>query len=411
MNSQTLFLIIIGIIIANYLFEQFLDYLNSTYWSNELPVELAEIYDVDKYRKSQDYARAKQELSIIVSSISFLVIIALLYWKGFAFLDNSIRTYSSNAIIIAILFFGTIGFLTDILSLPFSIYSTFIIEEKFGFNKTSIRTFIIDKLKGWLLAIILGGGLLALIVWIYTVSGQWFWLICWGVIGIFSVLMNMFYSSLIVPLFNKQSLLSEGELRNEIEIFAKRTGFNLHNIYVIDASKRSTKVNAYFSGLGHKKRIVLFDTLIRDHSVQELVAILAHEIGHYKKKHSLIGMGISFIQTGVMLFLLSLFIDNPMLSESLGAAHSSFHLGIIVFGILYSPISHFLGLFVNYISRNNEFAADRYAKSYQLTDSLQLALKRLSVNNLSNLRPHPAYVLFYYSHPPLLERLKALKHL
>lgn len=411
MNSQTLFLIIIGIIIANYLFEQFIDYLNSTYWSNELPVELAEIYDVDKYRKSQDYARAKQKLSIIVSTISFLVIIALLYWKGFAFLDNSIRMYSSNAIIIAILFFGTIGFLTDILSLPFSIYSTFIIEEKFGFNKTSIRTFITDKLKGWLLAIILGGGLLALIVWIYTVSGQWFWLICWGVIGIFSVLMNMFYSSLIVPLFNKQSLLSEGELRNEIEIFAKRVGFNLHNIYVIDASKRSTKVNAYFSGLGHKKRIVLFDTLIRDHSVQELVAILAHEIGHYKKKHSLIGMGISFIQTGVMLFLLSLFIDNPMLSESLGAAHSSFHLGIIVFGILYSPISYFLGLFVNYISRNNEFAADRYAKSYQLTDSLQLALKRLSVNNLSNLRPHPAYVLFYYSHPPLLERLKALKHL
>lgn len=411
MNSQTLFLIIIGIIIANYLFEQFLDYLNSTYWSNELPVELAEIYDVDKYRKSQDYARAKQKLSLIVSTISFLVIIALLYWKGFAFLDNSIRTYSTNAIIIAILFFGVIGFLTDILSLPFSIYSTFIIEEKFGFNKTSIRTFITDKLKGWLLAIILGGGLLALIVWIYTVSGQWFWLICWGVMGIFSVLMNMFYSSLIVPLFNKQSLLSKGELRNEIEIFAKRAGFNLHNIYVIDASKRSTKVNAYFSGLGHKKRIVLFDTLIRDHSVQELVAILAHEIGHYKKKHSLIGMGISFIQAGVMLFLLSLFIDNPMLSESLGSAHSSFHLGIIVFGILYSPISHILGLFVNYISRNNEFAADRYAKSYQLTDSLQLALKRLSVNNLSNLRPHPAYVLFYYSHPPLLERLKALKHL
>ncbi|MCP4550451.1 MAG: M48 family metallopeptidase [Bacteroidetes bacterium] len=409
MNSQTLFLIIIGVIIADYLLEQFLDYLNSTCWSNDLPAELNGIYDVEKYRKSQNYARAKQKLSIIISTISFIAIIALLYWEGFAYLDKLLRSYSNNAIIIAILFFGVIGFLADILSMPFSLYRTFIIEEKYRFNKTSVQTFIIDKLKGWLLTIILGGGLLALTVWIYTITGQWFWLICWGVIGVLTVLMSMFYSSMIVPLFNKQSPLSEGELRDEIEVFAKKAGFKLHNIYVIDGSKRSTKANAYFSGFGPKKRIVLFDTLIEEHSIQELVAILAHEIGHYKKKHSLIGMGTSLAQTGIMLFLLSLFIDNPILSASLGSVNSSFHLGVIAFGILYSPISLILGLFVNYVMRKNEYAADRYAKSYQLADSLQLALKKLSVNSLSNLRPHHVYVLFYYSHPPLLERLSALK--
>jgi STE24 endopeptidase len=239
-------------------------------------------------------------------------------------------------------------------------------------------------------------------------TGQWFWLIAWGVITAFTLFMFMFYSNLIVPLFNKQKPLEEGALRDEIENFAGKVNFRLKNIYVIDGSKRSSKANAYFTGLGPKKRVVLYDTLINDHTNEELVAVLAHEIGHYKKKHTLTGVIQSILQTGLMLFILSLFINKPFLSEVLGAENPSFHMGLIAFGLLYSPISLVLGMLSNTISRKNEYAADRYAGMKYSAEALSDALKKLSVNNLSNLRPHPAFVFFYYSHPPLLKRLEAL---
>jgi STE24 endopeptidase len=308
----------------------------------------------------------------------------------------------------SLIFFGILGLIVDILSTPLSVYSIFVIEEKFGFNKTSPKTFILDKLKGWLLAAIIGGGLLALIVWIYQVSGNWFWVIAWAVIAVFTVFMTMFYSNLIVPLFNKQTPLDEGTLRAAIEEFAQKTGFRLKNIFVMDGSKRSSKANAYFTGLGTKKRIVLFDTLIKDHTDEELVGVLAHEIGHYKKKHTLTGTIISLLQTGLMLYILSLFIGNPVLSQALGAQEGSFHLGILTFGMLYSPLSLILGLIMNVVSRKNEFVADRYAGENYDPKPLKDALKKLSVSHLSNLRPHPVYVFFHYSHPPLLQRLKAL---
>ena len=282
------------------------------------------------------------------------------------------------------------------------------IEEKFGFNKTSLKTFFLDKLKGALLAVLIGGGLLALIVWIFSATGQWFWLITWGAISGFMIFMTMFYSNLIVPLFNKQKPLEEGTLRDNIEAFATRVGFKLKDIYVIDSSKRSSKGNAYFTGLGAKKRIVLYDTIIEEHSTEELVAILAHEIGHYKKKHTIQGMLISLFQTGLMLYILSLFITRPVLSEALGAEQPSFHMGLVAFAMLYSPLSLVLGMFSNALSRKNEYSADRFAGENYSAPALADALKKLSVNNLSNLRPHPAYVFFYYSHPPLLKRLAAL---
>jgi STE24 endopeptidase len=318
----------------------------------------------------------------------------------------------------AILFFGILGLISNLLSLPFDAYLTFVIEEKFGFNQTTVTTFILDRLKGLLLSVIIGGGLLALIVFIYTSTGNYFWLIAWGIIGFFLVFMTMFYSNLIVPLFNKQKPLDNGPLREAIETFALKVGFKLNNIYVIDGSKRSKKANAYFTGLGMKKRIVLYDTLINDHTTEELVAVLAHEIGHYKKKHTTSGMILSLLQTGLMLFILSLFIrkDSAValaLCQALSgfsgiAAVQSFHLGIMAFGLLYSPLSMMIGLVMNMISRSNEYAADHYAGSNFSAAALSDALKKLSVNNLSNLRPHPAYVFFYYSHPTLLQRLAAL---
>jgi STE24 endopeptidase len=407
--EQTLFYIIVAIILFDYLLERFLDYLNATRRSIELPQELEGIYDAEKYRLSQEYDKVKSHFSLLTSTLSLVAMLLMLFLGGFAWLDDFVREFTTHPILMALMFFGILGFAADILTTPLSIYSTFVIEEKFGFNRMTPKIFILDKLKGWLLAVIIGGGLLALVIWIYTATGAWFWVIAWGVIGAFTIFMTMFYSNLIVPLFNKQTPLEAGDLRTKIEEFAKKVGFKLQNIFVMDGSKRSTKANAYFTGLGSKKRIVLFDTLIKDHTDEELVSVLAHEIGHYKKKHTLTSTMLSLIQTGLTLYILSLFLSNPLLSGALGALAPSFHMSVLAFGLLYGPISLVLGLIMNVISRKNEFTADRYAGQHYAVKPLQDALKKLSVNHLSNLRPHPAYVFFYYSHPPLLERLKALE--
>ena len=404
-----IFYIILFILFGNYILERWLDYLNSTRWSNELPKEVEGIYDADKYRKQQEYQKTNTRFGIFTDTLTLIVMLALIVLGGFAWLDDFLRQYTNHPIILALFFFGILGLAADILSTPLSVYHIFVIEQKFGFNQTSIKTFIFDKLKGWLLGAIIGGGLLAIIVWIYQSTGNWFWLVAWIVISVFSIFMTMFYATLIVPLFNKQTPLEDGELRSAIEKFATKTGFRLDNIFVIDGSKRSKKSNAYFSGLGSKKRIVLYDTLIKQHTTDELVAVLAHEIGHYQLKHTRTGVILSILQTGLTLYILSWFIGNPLLSQALGAEQGSFHLGILAFGILYTPLSLILGLAMNIISRRHEFQADSFAGRKYNVSSLQSALKKLSVDNLSNLRPHPAYVFFYYSHPPLLERLKNLE--
>ena len=413
---QLFFILIIGLLVFDYLLERSLDYLNSTRWSDQLPKELEGIYDAEKYKKSQEYEKVKHRFSLITSSFSFLLMLFVLSIGLLGTIDQWLRQYTSSSIILALLFFGVIGFAMDILQTPFSIYSTFVIENKFGFNKTTPKTFILDKLKGLLLAVIIGGGLLAVIIKIYELSGNMFWIYTWIVLSAFMIFMVMFYSNIIVPLFNKQAPLEAGELRTAIEAFAVKTGFKLDNVFVIDGSKRSSKANAYFSGLGSKKRIVLYDTLIKEHTVDELIAVLAHEIGHYKKRHTLTGVVISILQTGLMLFILSLFIQKDSslsvaICNALGGKVSSFHLGILAFGMLYSPISLILGLIMNVVSRKNEFAADRFAAENFNSESLQTALIKLSVNHLSNLRSHPVYVFFYYSHPPLLARLNALKNI
>lgn len=407
--EKIIFSAILIIVILDFFLERILDYLNKTLWSDELPSELAGIYDGENYRKSQQYLKANHNFSQLTEAFNFILVMAMLIFGGFAFLDESIRQFTVNPIVMALLFFGCLGLVADLLGTPFSLYATFVIEERFGFNKTTVKTFILDKLKGWLLAIVIGGGLLSLVVWIYGATGQWFWLIAWGVISFFTIFMTLFYSNIIVPLFNKQTPLETGELRDAIEAFARKTGFKLKNIYVIDGSKRSTKANAYFTGLGRKKRIVLYDTLIKDHPVDELVAVLAHEIGHYKKKHTLTGTVLSVLQTGLMLFILSRFLGSPYLSGALGAGESSFHLSVVAFGILYTPLSVILGLALNAFSRKHEFQADHFAATHYNGEILSNALIRLSVNNLSNLRPHPVYVFFYYSHPPLLRRIREIK--
>ncbi|HKJ42818.1 MAG TPA: M48 family metallopeptidase [Sunxiuqinia sp.] len=405
----TLFWIIIGILVFDFILERYLDYLNTTRWSDKLPDEVNDIYDEEKYRQQQAYSKTNHRFGMLTSSFSFVLIIGMFFFQGFALVNHWAAAISTNPIWQALLFFGILLLASDILTTPFSIYSTFVIEEKYGFNKTTAKTFILDKLKSWLIGVIIGGGLLALIIFIYMKTGSLFWLYVWVVISGFSIFMAMFYSSLIVPLFNKQTPLEDAELKQAIQNFAAKVGFKLDNIFVIDGSKRSTKANAYFTGLGSKKRIVLYDTLINDMEVPELVAVLAHEIGHYKKKHIIWSLILGIIQTGVMLYIFSLFIGNPALSEALGVNKPSFQIGLIAFGVLYSPLSSIIGIGMNIFSRKNEYEADAFAAENYDDKPLATALKKLSVKNLSNLRPHPAYVFVHYSHPTLLQRLKALR--
>src|SRR5690606_33026087 len=311
---------------------------------------------------------------------------------------------AENEVFVGLIFFGIIMIGSDILMTPFGWYSTFVIEEKYGFNKTTKKTFVLDKIKGWLMMIIIGGLILGLIIWFYQQTGKDFWLYAWAVVIIFSVVVNMFYSRLIVPLFNKQTPLEEGNLKVAIEKYASKVGFRLDKIFVIDGSKRSTKANAYFSGFGSEKRVTLYDTLIEDLDDEEIVAVLAHEVGHYKKKHIIFNLFAAIVTTGITFWLLSLFIGNPLLSQALNVSEPSFHIGLIAFAVLYSPISGITELIMNYLSRKFEYQADDYAKMTYAAHPLISGLKKLSKNNLSNLTPHPLYVFVHYSHPTLLKR-------
>ena len=406
---NTIFFAILIIPVIGFIADRYLDYLNSLMWSDTLPEKLKGICDEEEYRKTQLYNKDNNKLSLWSSSFNLIVILLMIIAGGFSIADNIARSISSNSVIISLVFFGIIGFLSDIINIPFGYYDTFVIEKKYGFNTMTIKTFITDHIKSWLLALLVGVPVLGLITWFYYRTGKNFWIYAWGLITVFSVFINLFYSELIVPLFNKQTPLPEGTLRSMIETFSQKTGFRLRNIYIIDGSKRSTKANAYFSGFGPKKRIVLYDTLQKELSDEEIVAVLAHEIGHYKKKHVLLTLVFSVLTTGIMLFLLSLVVNNPSFSRALGSQNASFHLGLIVFGILYSPLSLIIGLLTNFISRKNEFAADRFVRDNFKPELLADALKKLSVKNLSNMMPHPAYVFFHYSHPPLLSRLEKLE--
>lgn len=406
---EILFWVIITIVVIDFLFEKYLDYLNTTTMSEKLPYEVKGIYDEEKYRKQQAYQKENNRFGLISGTFSFLITLAMFVFFGFALVNGWAWDFTTNAIIAALIFFGILMFASDVLQTPFSVYDTFVIEEKYGFNKTTPKTFILDKIKGWLVGALIGGGLLALIIFIYQKTQNMFWIYAWLVVTAFTIFMAMFYSNLIVPLFNKQTPLEEGELRDAIQKFSEKVGFKLDNIFVINGSKRSTKANAYFTGLGAKKRIVLYDTLINDLETEELVAVLAHEIGHYKKKHVIQGLLISIIQTGIVLFIFSLLIDSPALSRALGVDEPNFHIGLVAFGILYSPVSFALGIFMNMLSRKNEYQADEFAAVNYKPEALASALKKLSITNLSNLTPHKTYVFFNYSHPTLLQRLAFLK--
>lgn len=409
MTPQLLFYIIIGVLVLDFVIQKIIGALNARHFDDPIPAEVKDVYDKEEYLKSQAYKKINYQFGELTSTFSFAALLIFFFLEGFAFVDNMVREISDNPIVIALLFFGVIGIVADLLSTPFSYYDTFVIEEKFGFNKTTKKTFFLDKLKSWLLGGVLGGGILAVVIWFYDFAGDDFWWYAWILISIFSIFMNLFYAKLIVPIFNKQTPLEKGSLRDKIEIYAKKAGFKLENIFVIDGSKRSTKANAYFSGFGKEKRITLYDTLISDLEEDEIVAVLAHEVGHYKKNHILFTLIFSVLSMGITLWLLSLFVGSSLFSEALGVSQPGFHIGLVVFGILYTPISELTGLLMNFISRRFEYQADDFAKQTYEGGALISSLKKLSKNSLSNLTPHPSYVFMHYSHPTLVERIRNLQ--
>ena len=407
--AQTLFWIIVALVLFDFFFGKSLSLLNLKRMVPDLPGELKGIYDQEKYARSQQYQKTNIRFSFISDSFSLVVFLLVLFLGGFARLDEWVHNLTENVYLQSLLFFGVLGLAMDLISLPFQLYDTFVIEEKFGFNKTTPKTFVLDKLKGWLVSIVLGGGILLFIQWAFVATNNWFWLIVMGGLSFFMIFMAMFYTQLIVPLFNKLTPLEEGELKNAIEQFAQKTGFELDNIYVIDGSKRSTKANAYFSGLGPKKRIILYDTLINDLTTEEIVAVLAHEVGHYKKRHIIKGLAMSLFQTAILVALLWYALSNPELSYALGAKVPSFHMGLLAFAFLFSPVSFITGIISNMFSRKYEYEADAFAREKYSATKLTDALIKLSVKSLSNLTPHPLYVFFNYSHPTLLQRMQMLK--
>ena len=408
MSAQAWLYIFIFLIIFNFTFSSILDYINDKNWNDEIPESLKDYYDKERYLKAKEYKKARGKISLISSLISIVITLAILMSGFYGIVSDYIFEIYSSSFLHSGFFFLFFYLINLFVSIPISYYSTFVIEEKFGFNKTTNKIFIIDLIKGLFVSIIIGGALLAAALFIYDYFNNGFWLWLWLVLSVFTLFMSMFYTSLIVPIFNKLSPLEDGSLKEKIQKYSDNIGYSLKNIFIIDGSKRSSKANAYFSGIGPKKTIALFDTLVEKHTEEELVAVLAHEVGHYKKNHIKQGMFLSVIQIGLMCFLFELCTKLPEITIALGADIPAFHLGLIGFSFLFSPIGLITGIFTNILSRKNEFEADEYAKETYDGESLKLALKKLSVDSLSNLYPHPFYVFIHYSHPPLLERLKAL---
>ncbi|HEY86477.1 MAG TPA: M48 family metallopeptidase [Dehalococcoidia bacterium] len=404
------FLIILFALILDFVLRLVASLLNLKVLKLELPPTLEGVYNPEDYRKSQEYTRESTRFDLVAITFQLLLLLSFWFAGGFNYLDQVVRAWGLVPLVSSLLYIGILLVAYSLLTLPFSVYATFVIEERFGFNRTTPRTFLLDRVKGLALAVLLGAPLLVGILSFFEYSGPYAWLYCWLIITIFSLVMQFVTPTWIMPLFNKFTPLESGKLKEAILNYARSVNFSIKNVFVMDGSKRSSKSNAFFAGFGRNKRIALFDTLIEKHTVPELVAVLAHEIGHHKRKHVLQGVIISILHTGVFLFLLSVFLGSPGLYQAFYVEQQSIYAGLLFFGLLYAPIELLLSIVMQMLSRKNEYQADRFAaETIDEPQSLVDALKKLSTSNLSNLAPHPFYVFLNYSHPPLLQHMRAIQ--
>ena len=398
--------------VGEYLLNLIVDAKNVRHLRTDLPEEFSDYYDREKYRKSQEYLKENTRFGFITDSITTPVTIVFILFGGFNLIDQLARSFDLGMIPTGLIFAGVLMIASQIVAIPFSIYSTFVIEEKYGFNKTTPKTFVLDILKSWGLAAVIGGILFSAVLWFFKEAGPWAWAYCWIALTLFQVFLLFVAPVVIMPIFNKFTPLEDGELKAAIEEYAKNRNFKLKGVFTMDGSKRSTKSNAFFTGFGRFRRIVLFDTLIEKQTKDELVSVLAHEMGHYKKKHILKSIVISILTTGLMFYILSIFINNRELFAAFQMQHTSIYASLFFFGFLYTPIDMIISVFGNILSRRHEYEADGYAvTTYGKPQSMITALKKLSVDNLSNLTPHPLKVFLSYSHPPVLERIRAIGEL
>jgi STE24 endopeptidase len=410
MNIFTI--IILAAILIDYVLGITSNLLNLKALDKSLPDEFEGVYDEETYAKSQKYTKVRTKFGFLTGTVDVLILLVFWFAGGFNWLDQWARGFEFGVIGTGMIFIGALVLGKIIISMPFGVYSTFVIEERFGFNKTTPGTFIMDRLKGLLLSVLIGAPLLAGIIAFFEFGGPWAWVYAWLAVTAFSMIMQYIAPTWIMPLFNKFEPLEDGELRQAIEEYAESVDFPLQGVYVMDGSKRSSKSNAFFTGFGKNKRIALFDTLIEKHTTDELVAVLAHEIGHYKKKHIVKNMGISVLQTGIMFALLSIFLQVPALFDAFFMDQMSVYAGLLFFGLLYSPIETILGIGMQVLSRKHEFEADHFASTtIENREAMIEALKKLSKDNLSNLTPHPFYVFLNYSHPPVLQRVEAMRRI
>jgi STE24 endopeptidase len=406
------FMIILVALILEFVLELAANLLNLKALQLELPPALREIYEAEDYSKSQEYLRAKTRFGLASSTLALFLLLAFWFSGGFNYIDQVVRAWGFIPLVNGLIYIGVLLLAYSLLTLPFSIYETFVIEERFGFNRTTPNTFLLDLLKGLALALLLGGPLLAIVLALFEYAGIYAWLYCWAGVSAYTLFMQYAAPTWIMPLFNKFMPMEQGELKEAILTYTRSVDFRIRDVFIMDASRRSSKSNAFFTGFGRSKRIALFDTLIEKHSVPEIVAILAHEVGHYKQKHILQGTMVSILHTGLMFFLLSLFLNSPGLYQAFHMTHQSLYAGLLFFGLLYTPLELVFSIVLQMISRRNEYQADRFA-ARTIADpcSLADALKKLSAANLSNLTPHPFYIFLNYSHPPLLQRVQAIQKL
>jgi STE24 endopeptidase len=376
----------------------------------EVPPEFRDVYDAERYARSQQYARARKRFGLVPATVHLVALLGFWFAGGFPWLDGLVAGAGWGPVGTGLLFLGALGFANALLGLPFSWWSTFVIEERFGFNRTTPRTFWMDRVKGLLLAIVLGGPLLAAVLWFFEAAGEHAWLACWGLVALFSVLLQLVAPAWIMPLFNRFEPLPDGDLRTAVLAYAEKVSFSLEGLFVIDGSKRSTKANAFFTGFGKKRRVALYDTLIERHATDELVAVVAHEIGHYKRGHIVKGTVLGILQAGVVFFLLSIFLEHRGLFAAFGLGEPTVHAGLVLFALLYAPIDMLLSVGMQAVSRKHEYEADAFARETTGDgEPLIAGLKRMSVESLSNLTPHRLDVVLNHSHPPLTERIRALR--
>ena len=407
---NTYALVILVVLLGEYALSLVTSRLNLRALSPDVPSEFQGVFDCETYARSQAYTRATTRFGLLRSTVNLALVLAVWQLGGFEWVDRLVRSAGYGPVATGLLFMGTLGLATTVLGLPFRLYGTFVLESRFGFNRTTVATFVADFFKGLVLTIVIGGTLMAGILFFFGWAGSLAWLWCWFAAIVFLMVVQFIAPTWIMPLFNTFTPLDSGALRDEILAYAESAAFPLKGIFVVDGSKRSSKANAFFTGLGRNKRIGLFDTLVEKYSVPELVAVVAHEVGHYKKGHIVRGLVLQIAYLGGLFFVMSVVLRQEGLFQAFGMTEMSVYAGLVFFGLLFTPVEMVLSMYVHAVSRRNEFEADAFAaETTGGSEPLIAALKKLSADSLSNLTPHPFHVFLHYSHPPVLRRIAALR--